>query len=699
MFIRMILTAAVALLLTPAAAPADVRLSSGFGHFVNGTDPHAWLVKATTEVEPSFIGEGEQTQIRVSSTVAIEYDYEANPSDWDCESGHDVWSHPPRTTIGLVRAPGGLTQFHQRSDPPWWIDVEAAGTYVEDNTTTCHTPRRGHKVDRHTIEATIPSHAAAQLEPGCYHVGLYNSQNWVNGMPEPGGTVAALAVGISMKTCAPTRKLIVTHLDENAVPIPAGAEPRGRVSTEALDIDCGEDCEQEFALGLETELTAAPKPGWRFDRWTGGCAHAGTNPECRITMDADKAVGAVFVRDKCTAGHFEPVFGARIVLAALPDAELFRWKPNVFYCYGPGYQPRISSAYQQGEVDSGLFDGDTKTLGLFGFKPRYDMTGETIFPPSPPNQISVLAGNFQMQWSPIYYLDKFGIKSKVGDYFKKTAAKKLTKHIKQYGNNEALVPVVRKYVLVATGKIHAMTLKAINKVPNESVRVFLREKVIDGWLGPKLDGINLRSQAVFSQEHLAELSGDEIAGTMFDFFFEQLDEAAKLDVTVWRPQIDVTVAADGTVSYSLAQTPLWHPLLTIEPLRGDPSAAAAGLAAATGMFAKALGRANPAAAARKGKIALGSYTAPAAGTLTANLTAATAVTAARRAKPAPIAKVTRRFTGAGSARVTLKVTRSGARKLRRLRRPLRVTLAVAFKDTTGRETGRVRTVKLKPRRR
>jgi photosystem II stability/assembly factor-like uncharacterized protein len=67
----------------------------------------------------------------------------------------------------------------------------------------------------------------------------------------------------------------------------------GTVTSVPHGIDCGTDCAEPFASGTIVMLTARPAFGSVFLRWEGcNAAHRRT---CKVTMDSDRSVAAVFV--------------------------------------------------------------------------------------------------------------------------------------------------------------------------------------------------------------------------------------------------------------------------------------------------------------------------------------------------------------------------------------------------------------------
>ena len=75
----------------------------------------------------------------------------------------------------------------------------------------------------------------------------------------------------------------------------------GSVTSNPEGLDCGElvsNCGTvAFAQNAPVTLTATPGPGMVFVGWGGDCLSAGSNPQCQIVMNDDKAVTAAFDLD------------------------------------------------------------------------------------------------------------------------------------------------------------------------------------------------------------------------------------------------------------------------------------------------------------------------------------------------------------------------------------------------------------------
>lgn len=54
-------------------------------------------------------------------------------------------------------------------------------------------------------------------------------------------------------------------------------------------------CSAKFDTGTEVTLTAKPCPNYSFVKWTGDCSTYGKNKTCKVIMNGDKTVGAVFL--------------------------------------------------------------------------------------------------------------------------------------------------------------------------------------------------------------------------------------------------------------------------------------------------------------------------------------------------------------------------------------------------------------------
>ncbi len=65
----------------------------------------------------------------------------------------------------------------------------------------------------------------------------------------------------------------------------------GTVTSTPAGINCGSECEAEFAEGEEVELSQSAETGSEFTGWSGACSGTGT---CKVTMSEAKEVKATF---------------------------------------------------------------------------------------------------------------------------------------------------------------------------------------------------------------------------------------------------------------------------------------------------------------------------------------------------------------------------------------------------------------------
>jgi hypothetical protein len=77
-------------------------------------------------------------------------------------------------------------------------------------------------------------------------------------------------------------------------PVAVTKAGRGTVTSSPAAIDCGSRCSGTFAAGGTATLSAVPKKGWAFVRWSGSCA--GKRKTCPLEMDGPKSVSATFGR-------------------------------------------------------------------------------------------------------------------------------------------------------------------------------------------------------------------------------------------------------------------------------------------------------------------------------------------------------------------------------------------------------------------
>ena len=86
-------------------------------------------------------------------------------------------------------------------------------------------------------------------------------------------------------------------------------EGQGKIVSEPVGVDCGEDCDQLFVENSKVVLTPIPEAGSAFDGWSEGAGEAGLtgrgwsvsdcpgNGGCEVSMDQDHAIIATFNPD------------------------------------------------------------------------------------------------------------------------------------------------------------------------------------------------------------------------------------------------------------------------------------------------------------------------------------------------------------------------------------------------------------------
>ncbi len=75
-----------------------------------------------------------------------------------------------------------------------------------------------------------------------------------------------------------------------------GGTGQGTVTSTPAGIDCGVDCEEEFAEGALVTLKAIASTGQVLAGWLGGCKPT-TATECEMTMNESREVTAVFIKE------------------------------------------------------------------------------------------------------------------------------------------------------------------------------------------------------------------------------------------------------------------------------------------------------------------------------------------------------------------------------------------------------------------
>ncbi|MGD9010008.1 MAG: hypothetical protein PVG41_18920, partial [Desulfobacteraceae bacterium] len=95
-------------------------------------------------------------------------------------------------------------------------------------------------------------------------------------------TLGSLLLGVGCKEETDTKRLSVTVLGS------------GSVSSDPAGIDCGQDCQYDFASGTQVTLTAAPESGYELESWGGACS--GSASTCQLELSEDLTATATFVQ-------------------------------------------------------------------------------------------------------------------------------------------------------------------------------------------------------------------------------------------------------------------------------------------------------------------------------------------------------------------------------------------------------------------
>jgi hypothetical protein len=91
-----------------------------------------------------------------------------------------------------------------------------------------------------------------------------------------------------------TAVFVLTEPPEIALDVKIGGEGEGEVFCAVAPLGLPEICEAEYPEGTQLTLLAEPEVGSFFEEWAGDCAGAGSETECELEIDGEKAVEAVF---------------------------------------------------------------------------------------------------------------------------------------------------------------------------------------------------------------------------------------------------------------------------------------------------------------------------------------------------------------------------------------------------------------------
>lgn len=88
-----------------------------------------------------------------------------------------------------------------------------------------------------------------------------------------------------------------------ALTVTMSGDGAGTVFSSPDGIDCGSDCTQEYAEGVEVSLIPVAAPGSSFSGWPSSCSGVG---ECTVRMSGIRSVTASFSANKISAPPIEP---------------------------------------------------------------------------------------------------------------------------------------------------------------------------------------------------------------------------------------------------------------------------------------------------------------------------------------------------------------------------------------------------------
>ncbi|MCG8427505.1 MAG: DUF1566 domain-containing protein [Chromatiales bacterium] len=139
----------------------------------------------------------------------------------------------------------------------------------------------------------------------------------------------------------------------------------GGGSVSSTGFDCGDSCSHRYDKDWPVTLTAIPDAGYHFIRWSGACS--GTDPQCTLTMTADKTVTAYFGTEvgssNCSNG-VDPVIRGTVVytgkeacvasssiatqssVTVVPGADVLYKAPLI--TLGSGFSAEVGSQFQAG---------------------------------------------------------------------------------------------------------------------------------------------------------------------------------------------------------------------------------------------------------------------------------------------------------------------------------------------------------------
>ena len=275
-------------------------------------------------------------------------------------------------------------------------------------------------------------------------------------------------------------------------------------------------------------------------------------------------------RDPCTSAtaqraSWHAIFRGYIELSAFFDADLYRFVPEIHFCYD-GISAKVTRAVQFNGLDEGF---DSAALEPLGFELAYDHDQVEQSTPIL-NRASFVSGVFQLRFDASKLVDRFGVK----DHVEKAITKQLTKRLRpilaRFGVGPQALREIRIHVINVRDKTLLEADKALRKLarplPDRAV-TWLRQLVNDK-ITEHFDAIEQILNEAISPEAFGDATAEEVSAAVAAAIFERIEEATSFWFDVWQPQLEVTVRASGSVSYEFLPS-IQNPLLSVELLSID----------------------------------------------------------------------------------------------------------------------------------
>jgi hypothetical protein len=161
----------------------------------------------------------------------------------------------------------------------------------------------------HTIQWTFTGDPGATVQTDLLKGGVFNrtitsgssagssgngSYNWtISSDQTPGSDYRIKISSTSVSGCSDTSDNDFTIVQYNYnLSVTKSGTGSGNVTSNPAGINCGSECNKQYAKGTSVTLTAAPDQGSTFTGWSGGgCSGTGT---CTVPMNGDTTVNATF---------------------------------------------------------------------------------------------------------------------------------------------------------------------------------------------------------------------------------------------------------------------------------------------------------------------------------------------------------------------------------------------------------------------